>query len=68
MAQSGHSELTADAIRARLKVIAGLEEEALHVVGRFIVNAEHGEELAVRNGLALPLTGHLVMEMQKRLF
>jgi hypothetical protein len=40
-------------------VIAGLEEEALHVVDRAVVDAEHGEELAVRNLLALLLAGHL---------
>ncbi len=40
-------------------MIAGFEEEALHVVDRAVVNAEHGEELAVRNLLALLLAGHL---------
>ena len=36
-------------------MVASLEEEALHVVGGAVVDAEHGEELAVRNGLALLL-------------
>ncbi len=40
-------------------MIAGLEEEALHVVDRAVIDAEHREELAVWNLLALLLAGHL---------
>jgi hypothetical protein len=51
--------LTGDAVRARFEVVTSLEEEALHVVVGVVVDAEHGEELAVGDPLALLLAGHL---------
>ena len=43
-------------------MVASLEEETLHVVGRLVVNAEHGEELAVGDRLALFLARNLSQE------